>query len=203
MAKKILMVDDNAQARAIGRSKLVESGFEVMEATDGVDCLKIIEGFTPDLILLDLMMPVMDGFKVLQVLKTNPRTKEIPVIVLSGRGQAEEISKGLKLGAADFLVKMRTTPKILLEKVTDALAGHTAPLPGADPGAAPAASRVIHYHLAIKEQGFDAERLATDFKLPRDYRCGKCGNPLLFELVPDFSHSEPWFSGHFVCPNCR
>jgi len=64
----------------------------------------------------------MDGFKVLQMVKLDPQTTSIPVVVLSGRGQSEEIEKALKLGASDFLVKMRTNPNILVEKVQKTLA---------------------------------------------------------------------------------
>jgi CheY-like chemotaxis protein len=199
MAKKILMVEDNAKARAIGKAKLVEAGYEVAEAGDGVEALKALENSIPDLILLDLMMPLMDGYKVLQVVKTNPRTRDVPVIILSGQGQTEEVNKGLKLGAADFLVKMRTTPKLLLEKVESLLQpSSSGPRPG--PARGPA---VPHYHLAVKAQGFDAARLAGDFGLPPEYHCAKCGSPLLLEVVPDFSHSEPWFTGHFICLQCR
>jgi hypothetical protein len=110
---------------------------------------------------------------------------------MSGRGQPEEVDKALKLGASDFLVKMRTNPKILLEKVQKTLEKsneHAA---------------VPHYRLAVKERVFDAARFASDFNLPADYRCPKCGNPYLLELVPDFSHAEPWFSGHLTCSYCR
>ncbi len=200
MAKRILLVEDNAQSRSIGRAKLTEAGYDVTEAGDGVEALKALEAGVPDLILLDLMMPLMDGYKVLQMVKTNPRTRDVPVIILSGRGQAEEVSKGLKLGAADFLIKMRTTPKILLEKVETILAA------SASSASAPTSARgpaIPHYHLAVKEQGFDAARLAGDFGLPPEYHCAKCGSPLVLEVVPDFSHSEPWFTGHFVCRKCR
>jgi CheY-like chemotaxis protein len=191
LQKTILLVDDNDQARAIGRSKLQEGGFGVEEARNGADCIKLLQEVQPDLIILDLVMPIMDGYKVLQMLKTNVRTKDIPVIVMSGRGQPEEVDKALKLGASDFLVKMRTNPKILLEKVQKTLEKsneHAA---------------VPHYRLAVKERVFDAARFASDFNLPADYRCPKCGNPYLLELVPDFSHAEPWFSGHLTCSYCR
>jgi len=188
--KSVLIVDDNAQTRSINAARLKAAGYAVTEAGDGMECLKRLQEAPGDLIVLDLMMPVMDGFKVLQMVKTNQKTCNIPVIVLSGRGQPEEIEKALKLGAADFLIKLRTNPNILLEKVRQNLerAG---------------GNQVARYLLGIKEQIHDAHTLARDFALPQDFRCPKCGGPLLLELVPDFSHHEPWFTGHFLCPACR
>jgi CheY-like chemotaxis protein len=189
--KKILLIDDNAQIRSINAVRLKAAGYEVTEGGDGIECLKLLKAEHPDLIILDLMMPVMDGFKVLQMVKLDPQTSCIPILVLSGRGQSEEIEKALKLGAADFLVKMRTNPNTLLEKVQKALA------------ATCKEGRIPRYQLAIKDQIFDAHTLARDFNLPPDFRCLKCGGPLLLELIPDFSHQEPWFTGHFVCTHCR
>ena len=189
--KRVLLVDDNAQTRAINASRLQAAGFEVTEAGDGVECIKLLKAEPADLLVLDLMMPVMDGFKVLQMVKLDPHTKDIPVVVLSGRGQPEEIEKALKLGASDFLVKMRTNPNILVEKVRKALA------------AATGAAAIPHYLLAVKENVFDAHTLARDFSLSADFRCPKCANPLVLDLIPDFSHHEPWFTGHFVCTHCR
>jgi CheY-like chemotaxis protein len=189
--QSVLLVDDNAQIRAINAARLKSAGFEVTEAGDGLECIKLLKSQPVDLLILDLMMPVMDGFKVLQMVKLDAQTQSIPVIVLSGRGQPEEIDKALKLGACDFLVKMRTNPNILVEKVQKTLtacAGQTA---------------IQHYLLAIKENVLDSHTLARDFSLSPDFRCPKCANPLVLELIPDFSHHEPWFTGHFVCSLCR
>ncbi len=191
MPQTILLVDDNAQSRSINRSRLAMGGFLVDDAGNGVEALKKLKTSVPDLVILDLMMPIIDGFKVLQMIKTDPSLKDIPIIVLSGRGQPEEVEKALKLGASDFLVKLKTNPNILLEKVKSVLAQGTRP-------------RVTpHYLLAVKEGAYDAQYLAKDFSLPNDFRCSKCGGPLLLELLPDFSHHEPWFTGHFTCPACR
>lgn len=191
MPAKILLVDDNKQIRSINAARLVAGGYQVREAGDGIEALKLLKEEMPDLIILDLMMPVMDGYKVLQVVKSSPQTRGVPVIVLSGKGQPEEIEKALKLGANDFLNKMRTNPNILLEKVKDNLAAVSGP------------TAVPHYQLAVKEQIFDAPKIAREFNLPVDFHCPKCGTPVILELIPDFSHHEPWFTGHFVCTQCR
>lgn len=189
--KRILLVDDNAQTRAINAARLRAAGFEVMEAGDGMECIKLLKTQPADLLILDLMMPVMDGFKVLQMVKLDPQTKNLPVIVLSGRGQPEEIEKALNLGASDFLVKMRTNPNILVEKVQKTLT------------ASAGQAAIQHYLLAVKENVLDAHTLARDFSLSQDYRCPKCASSLVLELIPDFSHHEAWFTGHFICSNCR
>ncbi|GBE14550.1 phosphate regulon transcriptional regulatory protein PhoB [bacterium BMS3Abin14] len=190
MGKKILLVDDNDKARSINSSVLQQAGFEITEAENGVECIKAMQNLLPDLIILDLVMPIMDGYKVLQMIKTRQVTRDIPVIVLSGRGQPEEVEKALKLGASDFLVKMRTNPKALLEKVQAILEK-------------PKSAMEVHkYRLAIKEKIYDAVKLATDFEFPVEYRCSRCGNPLLLELLPDYTHKEHWFTGHFVCSHC-
>jgi len=191
MAHRILLVDDNAQARSINRSRLAVGGFLVEEAENGVEAIKKLQESVPDLIILDLMMPIIDGFKVLQMIKTNPALKDIPVVVLSGRGQPEEVEKALKLGATDFLVKMKTNPNVLLEKINSII----------EKG--PRLRVTPHYLLEVKEGTYDALYLAKDFSLPPDFRCAKCQGPLLLELLPDFSHHEPWFTGHFTCPACR
>lgn len=115
----ILLVDDSAQSRAIYRNKLTLDGFAVIEASDGIEALKKLQETKPDLIILDLWMEGIDGFKFLQLLNLNPDLKDIPVIILSARSVPEDIQKALSLGAKDFLPKMTTTPVKLSEKVKE------------------------------------------------------------------------------------
>ena len=115
----ILLVDDSAQSRAIYRNKLTLDSFAVIEASDGIEALKKLQETKPDLIILDLWMEGIDGFKFLQLLNLNPDLKDIPVIILSARSVPEDIQKALSLGAKDFLPKMTTTPVKLSEKVKE------------------------------------------------------------------------------------
>ncbi|MHB8482686.1 MAG: response regulator [Nitrospiria bacterium] len=117
MAKKVLLIEDSDFVRATFLNVLTASGFQVMVAKEGNEGIAAITKEKPDLILLDLMMPIMDGFKVLSFLKSDPKTADIPVIVLSGKGNSEEIQKAISLGAKDFLIKSTTPPKKVLEKV--------------------------------------------------------------------------------------
>jgi twitching motility two-component system response regulator PilH len=119
--KKILLVDDSAQSRAIYRNKLNLDGFVVTEAANGVEALKHLQEIMPDLVILDLWMDGIDGFKILQLMQMNPKLKAIPVVVLSARSVPADIQKAISLGARDFLPKMATTPVKLAEKVKEIL----------------------------------------------------------------------------------
>ncbi len=121
---KILFVDDTKMFQNIYKSKLMSEGYLVKTADNGVEAIRILaedKAWKPDLILLDLMMPVMDGFKVLQAVKTNPDFSSVPVIVFSSRGQPEEVEKAVNLGADGYLIKTTTTPNAVVKKVKEIL----------------------------------------------------------------------------------
>lgn len=115
----VLLVDDSAQSRSIYRNKLVLDGFTVIEASDGIEALKCLQERKPDLVILDLWMEGIDGFKLLQLMNLNPDLKGIPVIILSARSVPGDIQKAFALGAKDFLPKMTTTPVKLSERVKE------------------------------------------------------------------------------------
>lgn len=121
MKGKILLVDDTDFYINAYRTKLLGEGFIVNTAKNGVEAIKSITADKPDLILLDLMMPAMDGFKVLQTVKLDANLKEIPVVVFSAKGATEEIGKAIAAGATDFLVKATTTPNKVVEKTKQVL----------------------------------------------------------------------------------
>lgn len=117
MKPKVLLVDDTEFYLKTYRIKLLSDGYEVSSATNGIEALKEIKTNKPDIILLDLMMPIMDGFKVLQRVKADPLLNSIPVIVLSAKGDMDEVAKAMEAGASDFLVKATTTPNKVVEKI--------------------------------------------------------------------------------------
>lgn len=121
VARKILLVDDSAQSRAIYRNKLNLEGFTVVDAADGVEALRHLHEVKFDLVILDLWMEGIDGFKVMQLMKLNPGFKDIPVIVLSARSVPSDVEKAIELGARDYLPKMTTTPVKLADKVKEVL----------------------------------------------------------------------------------
>ena len=117
MAKKILIIEDDKFLRELILRKLTDEGFDVSEAVDGEEGVKKVKTENPDLILLDLILPGIDGFEVLSKTKENPNSASIPVIILSNLGQKEEVEKGLKLGAVDYLIKAHFTPGEIIEKI--------------------------------------------------------------------------------------
>lgn len=117
--KKILLMDDDAQSRAAFRSKLALEGYIVIEASNGVETLKHLQDLKPDLVIMDLWMEGMDGFKILQLKRQNTELKDIPVIILSARTIPVDIHRATALGASDCLPKATTTPLNLVEKVRE------------------------------------------------------------------------------------
>ncbi|HLB51901.1 hypothetical protein A3F07_02025 [candidate division WWE3 bacterium RIFCSPHIGHO2_12_FULL_38_15] len=117
MPFKILVAEDDKFLGKVYKAKFVKEGYEVQSASDGNEVFNILQNFMPDVILLDLIMPIKDGFITLKELKLNDKFKNIPVIIASNLGQKDEIEKGLNLGAADYLVKSDTTIEKVIEKV--------------------------------------------------------------------------------------
>lgn len=101
----ILLADDDEMTVRLIEHKLKQSGFDVISATDGKTAYDLVQTDRPDLVVLDGMMPRMDGFEVLRRLKDVPETKAIPVIMLTARKKEEDIVNALSLGAADYIVK--------------------------------------------------------------------------------------------------
>lgn len=114
----VLIVEDDKFLRELLVSKLEVAGFSTSVAVDGTEALNKIKEESPQLILLDLVLPGLDGFEVLRQVKQDPKTSKIPVIILSNLGQQEEVEKGIKLGAEDYLIKAHFTPDEIIEKVT-------------------------------------------------------------------------------------
>jgi len=120
--KKILFIEDESALQKTLSDYLKKEGYEVISALDGESGLRLAQTQKPDLILLDLILPKMDGFEVLRKLMENPETKEIPVIILTNLERMEDIGRALELGAKTYLVKANYTLKEVTEKVKKALA---------------------------------------------------------------------------------
>lgn len=121
MAKKILIIEDDKFLRRVITQKLTKEGYDISEAIDGEKGIKKLEEKKVDLVLLDLILPGIDGFEVLAKLKKNPKLSKIPVIILSNLGQKEDIDKGLKMGAVDYLIKAHFTPGEIIERIEVAM----------------------------------------------------------------------------------
>lgn len=114
---KVLVVEDDKFLGSAYRAKLTKSGFEVQIVTDGQEALEILRTFIPDIILLDLVMPRMDGFTTLQALKADANLQRIPVIVASNLGQKEDVDKARAMGAQDYVVKSDLSLDDLVAKI--------------------------------------------------------------------------------------
>lgn len=119
--KTILIVEDDKFLRELIAQKLSREGFGVLEAVDGEQGIEQIREKKPDLVLLDLILPGMDGFDVLAKIKEEPTLAAIPVVILSNLGQRDDIERGLQLGAKDYLIKAHFTPGEVIDKIKGAL----------------------------------------------------------------------------------
>jgi len=107
--RTVLWVEDDDLLSDIIASKLAKSETKLFSVIDSVETFKILETETPDIIFLDILLPGMDGYGILEKLKADDKTKDIPVIILSNYGQESEVEKGLALGAEKFLIKSTIT----------------------------------------------------------------------------------------------
>jgi DNA-binding response OmpR family regulator len=119
--KKILLVEDDAFVSDIYQTRLEQEGYGLVLASNGMEAMKKIEEGIPDLILLDIVMPYMDGLEVLKKLKAQEKWKKIPVIILTNLSQKEEVEEGLGIGADDYLIKSHFTPTEVVGKVRNIL----------------------------------------------------------------------------------
>lgn len=115
--KKILLIEDDEFLAELYSTKLKMEGYEVYLATDGEKGLKMAKDYTPNLILLDIMLPKKDGFEVLTELKSEANLKNIPVILLTNLSQKDEVKRGLDLGANDYLIKAHFMPSEVVSKI--------------------------------------------------------------------------------------
>lgn len=114
---RVLLVEDEKMLSSMYATKFTKEGFDLIQAFDGEEGLAKAQSLKPDLILLDIIMPKLDGFVVLKMLKQDAALKKIPIILLSNLGQDEDIRKGKELGANDYFIKANHTPAEIVDKV--------------------------------------------------------------------------------------
>ena len=115
--KKILLVEDEEIIIDLLQRKLTNEGYDVSVAKNGVDGLKLMKEAKPDVILLDIIMPKMGGFEVMEEMVKDEELKKIPIIIISNSGQPVELDRAQKLGAKDWLIKTEFDPQEVLDKV--------------------------------------------------------------------------------------
>ncbi len=115
--KKVLLIEDDKFLSDMYVTKFSKLGYRIETAYDGEEGIRKIKKIKPNIILLDIRLPLKDGFEVLREAKKDQKTKDIPVILLTNLGQKEDIEEGLKLGAIDYLIKAQFTPQEVVDKV--------------------------------------------------------------------------------------
>jgi len=118
---KIAVIEDEPFLASMYTTKFELEGFDVVRAADGEEGLKQIKENKPDLVLLDIVMPKMDGFQVLENLRADSSTSSLPVILLTNLGQRADIEKGLRMGATDYIIKANYTPAQVVAKAKEKL----------------------------------------------------------------------------------
>lgn len=188
--ESILVVEDTELLRRIYTDKLAQEGYVVHAAADGLEALDLIRNNKIDLVLLDLIMPRMSGLEALEALKADPRTRDVPVIILSNLGQDADIQRGLDMGASDYLIKNAAKPADVSAKISATLRLQSDRM-----------LTVQGYHLVVRDREADADRFVTEQHMPRRFWCPACETELEVELVPR-KDRPGWYDAHFVCPGC-
>jgi CheY-like chemotaxis protein len=224
-AETILVVEDTELLRRIYVDRLKQEGYDVLTAADGAECLKVVRANHVDLVLLDLVMPRMGGLEALETLKGDPRTRAIPVLILSNLGEETDLKRGLKMGAEDYLVKNSSKPAEVSSKIRatlDAAAARAAAAPPAttvtEPPAATAetapeepsvvaeepatvGATCAHYDLYVRDHEGDADRLVSEVRLQRRLWCPACEAELVVRLQICSDHTGS-YDAIVVCPSC-
>ena len=188
--KKVLFIEDDKFVAKLYETRLSAEGFVVEIAANGDEGLEKALHNNPDFILLDLMLPLVDGFSVLEQLKASDRTAGIPVIVFSNRSNPDDVARAKQLGALDYMIKANTPPEEIVRKMRTILGG---------PRRSPEGPS--HYRLAIDWNALDAKQMARDLGIPVQYAGGKCMTDMALDAVPEQTHDEPWILARFVLRN--
>lgn len=120
---KILIIEDDRYISKMYQLKLSLEGYDVQVAENGREGVDKVKEFMPNIVLLDILMPELDGFEVLKIVKGDEATKDIPVLIMSNLGQEDHVEKGMKLGAIGYIVKSQYTPSKVVEKIKSVIDG--------------------------------------------------------------------------------
>ena len=162
---RILLVEDERDLLELLQYNLDREGYQVSTATTGEEALRLVRADPPDLMLLDLMLPAMDGLEVCRTLKSRAHTAQVPVIMLTAKGEESDIVKGLEMGADDYITKP-FSPRVLMARIQAVLRRADA-APEGDASRVIEAGRVmidLDRH-EVQTDGETVELTATEFKL--------------------------------------
>ncbi|MEK7575941.1 MAG: response regulator [Patescibacteria group bacterium] len=182
MAKElvILLVDDDGLSRDIYAEVFANSGFKVLKASDGVEGLDIATKEKPDVIFTGIIMPRMDGFSLMEELKKNVSTANIPVAIFSHFGRKEDQERAKELGAKDFIIRTDTPPIRAVERIKNIFFKE-------------------EYYIKFDINSIEAHRLIDNLKLKNNLQCSKCKEPVFIKLSVGNDNN---FIAKLVCHDC-
>lgn len=117
--KKVMIIEDDKFLSSLIKTRLEKEGFFVIQAFDGEEATELLRQDRPDLIVMDLVMPKMNGFEVLQTISITPQLEKVPVVILSNLAQDSDIEKARELGAKEYFVKVKISIDDLLKKIKE------------------------------------------------------------------------------------
>jgi DNA-binding response OmpR family regulator len=189
----ILLVEDDENLRTIYQDILTFNGFQVLLAADGEEGWEMAKANKPDFILLDLEMPKLNGFQVLELIRGNSSFKNTPVIIFSGKNTETDVHKVLDRGANGFVIKGVHTPRYLLGLIKSLI-----PKKAVEPPPKAGLSKIQIKEYKENGAGQWMERISI-----AGYHCQECGEEYILEIFPEpVNEDERWFRSRFVCPKC-
>lgn len=202
---RILLIEDTVFFRKMYCDMLHNAGYDIDEASDGLEGIQKAQENPPDLILLDLTMPKLDGAATLEKLKGDSRTNQIKVMVLSGRDTAEDVGGALHRGAVDYLVKAKNNPAEVLQKIKNVLQEDQ--IEASKPTVTRSTNdRYATYRIFIRDRDGDTDKLVSNCSLSQRFWCPKCQEELFLELTPASGlkpvSGQHKFNARLVCPSC-
>jgi DNA-binding response OmpR family regulator len=117
--KKILVVEDEPMLATVLKGRLEKEGFEVSQAKDGIEALTDLKQNKYDLVLLDIILPKMSGFEIMESIKSDPNASDIPIVIVSNLGQESDIQRGQMLGAIGYFIKAQLSIEELVSKIKE------------------------------------------------------------------------------------
>jgi DNA-binding response OmpR family regulator len=190
----LMMIEDDSSFRQIYLDMFKAEGYKVLIAEDGEMGCDLAKEKKPDLIILDLVLPGMQGFEVLKRIRSDVVTKDIPILVATVLGTNMDVRKGLELGATDYMVKGFFEPREVLMKIRSILIQANARKGG----------KVKSYKLSVRNTKADAAELEFYMGLTKQFACPRCHEELLLDIIPDYTRTDThWFLAHFICPKCQ
>jgi DNA-binding response OmpR family regulator len=185
MAYKILLVDDDDNIRGLYADVLKEHDFEVVEAHDGEEGLRIAQANKPDLIFTGISMPNMDGFALIEKLRADKNLASVPVMISSHHGRPEDRAKAEQMGIADFVVFNFSPPAQVVKLMRFRIEGEES---------------LHRFRIDVDAEARDAHELISSANLPKRLECTRHpGEQMVLSLTPNPEHKGE-FLATFVCP---